>query len=112
MIRVIIGVVLLCTFALAVVGFLVEPTTTQESIDALIASVIILVIPGVGLVLWGASDVKKAKRAEREILKMFHRENRVDVNAVVTATGAREKLVRKVLARLQREGELPGVNMV
>ena len=85
MIRVIIGVVFVCTFALAVVGFIVEPTTTQETIDALIAAVIVLVIPGVGLIFWGASHIKKAKRAEREILRMFHRENRVDVSA---ATGS------------------------
>jgi len=109
MIRIIIGVLLLCVYALAVVGFIVEPTTTQEEIDALIAAVIILVAPGVGLVSWGISGIRKARRVEREILKMFHRQNRVDVSAVITATGAREKLVRKVLASLEKEGELPGM---
>jgi len=109
MIRIIIGVVLLCVYALAVVGFVVEPGTTQEDVDAMIAAVIIMVVPGIGLIFWGASDRKKAKAAEREILKMYHKQNRVDVNAVITATGAREKLVHKVLNRLQKEGELPGM---
>ncbi|MBN1882854.1 MAG: hypothetical protein JW885_11820 [Deltaproteobacteria bacterium] len=109
MIRVVIGVLLLCVYALAVMGFMMEPGTTQEDIDALIAAVIVLVAPGVGLIFWGVTGAKKARRAEREILKMYHRENRVDVSAIAGATGAREKLVRKVFAKLQKEGELPGI---
>ena len=111
MIRIIIGALLLLTFGLAMVGFIVEPTPTQEDVDAMIAAVIILAVPGVGLIAWGASGVRKARRVEREILKMYHKQNWVDVNAVITAAGAREKLVRKVFDKLQKEGELPGVNV-
>jgi flagellar basal body-associated protein FliL len=111
MIRIIIGVLLVCIFALAVMGFVIEPGTTQEDIDTLIAAMIVLVAPGVGLAFWGASDMKKARKAEREILKMYYRENRVDVNAVAAATGARERLVQKVLTGLRKDGELPGMNM-
>jgi len=111
MVRIIIGAVLLCVFALAVVGFLLDPGTTQADIAFMIMAIVFLVMPGVLCILWGALGIRKMRLVEREILKMFHRENRVDVNAVITATGARERLVRKVLARLQKEGELPGVNV-
>jgi len=111
MIRIIIGALLLLTFGLAMVGFIVEPTPTQEDVDAMIAAVIILAVPGVGLIAWGASGVRKARRVEREIIAMFNRENRVDVSAVAMKTDAREALVRKALSKLERQGELPGVDV-
>jgi len=109
MIRIIIGALLLLTFALAVVGFILDPGTTQADIAFMIMAITILVMPGVGLVTWGALSVRKKRRIEREILRMYHRENRVDVLAVASTTNAREKLVRKVFDKLQKEGELPGV---
>ena len=59
----------------------------------------------------GGLGHQKGENGGREIHKMFHRQNRVDVNAVAGATGAREKLVRKVVEKLIKEGELPGVNV-
>jgi hypothetical protein len=56
-------------------------------------------------------DKKKVRITNREILKMYHREDRVNVFSIAAATNAREKLVRKTLNRLQKEGELPGVNV-
>jgi len=107
MVRVIIGILLILTFPLAIVGFLTEPEYKGLEALYIIGSFFFYFIPGALLLYFGRKYLKNRSLVGELSLNMIREKGFIEADILAQRALLSEIRVREIVEKLKQKGIIP-----
>ena len=118
MTKFVIGIILLSIFLLVAIGSVLgiilsspNPAQLQALLKGwflgLLGWFIIFGLPGILLAFYGNRSIKSQRSVLSNAIQMLHKEKEIDISVLSENSGLSDEETKKILANLQRKGQIP-----